>query len=188
MSGSQHRGPGDVPVITEADLQVERWTCAYCHEQTHGPDCTHCGSPRQDALIVVPDGEIGEELMERITTDKRCGHCKHFSQRKGQDALHNDRDPIFHKMVNEMEMRSVATNMDWKQAGVCEQWSGAGDDLFITCANAPARCAKKHLGLARSHKEKDHNVPCPAYDPRGSDGKVIRSYRQVKGSRTVGTE
>jgi len=178
---------GDIPVRTEQELLDEHWVCAFCHEKTHGPDCTHCGSPRQDALIVVPDGEVGEELIERLRTNRRCGHCVYFSHRKGQEEMNSPREQLFLKLIKEMEMREVAANMDWKLAGLCEQWSGGQEDLFITCANSPARCAKKHLGDV-PYAEKDQNVECPAYKPRGGDGKEIRSYRMVKNSRTVGTD
>jgi hypothetical protein len=171
-------------------LEREVWTCAHCHKKTRGAECEHCETPRKDAVIVVPDGEVGEDMMDRLTTEKRCKRCVHFDHKMGQEMLHDDRDPFFHILVFEFELRSIAENMNWKEIGICKQWSGGPGQWYITSATSPARVNKGRLDPSTPRAEFDENVPCPAYDDKafGSDGKKIKSYRMVKGGRTFGTD
>jgi len=166
MSKYRRRKFGDVPVVTEEQAQ-------------ENPD---------QAQIVIPDSEEGREILERITTHRRCGKCRWFNLKRGQEELRNPKDPFIVRLVREMKLRSLVGQMDWDKVGVCEHWSGSGDKLFLTNAISPARTSKEHAGQALSYYDKDHNVACEAYEERGVDGKEIRSYRSTKNSRTVGTD
>lgn len=177
-----------VPTISESDLQEYEWICDHCSVRVVGPMCQECGAPPPQAMIVIPENP-DEEVMERLTTNKRCGNCKHFDLRKGQEILHHPKDPVFHRMVREMELKSLATNMEWRFQGLCAYWTGGRGEEHFTNAQSPGRINKWRLDSSTPYKEKDHNVDCPAFQPRsGSDGREVRSYRQVKDSRTVGTD
>jgi len=178
----------DVPILTEEQLQEHEWICDACQVRVEGPCCPECGAPPPEGMIVVPDGCDGE-VMERLTSKERCGACRHFDLRMGQEMINSRKDPIFLRLIHEMELRSVATNMDWKVVGLCRYWTGGRYEEHFTCATSPARVNRWRLDSSVSHKEKDQNVKCPAFAPRSaSDGREIRSYRQVRGSRTVGTD
>lgn len=177
----------DVPIITAEQLQERKWFCDGCGCKVIGPECPSCGAPPPEAVIVIPDG-VDEEVMERIKTKKRCGDCRHFDLRMGQEILHHPRDPMFHRMVREMELKSLATNMEWSQQGLCTLWTGGRGQEHFTNAKSPGRINKGRLDSSTPYKEKDHNVDCPAFKPKSSDGKDIRSYRQVPDGRTRGTD
>jgi len=146
-------------------------------------------NPRPDkARIVVPDCAEGHEAMERILTNRRCGYCRHFSLRRGQEIIRNPHDPLMIRMIKEMKIKSISDNIDWNELGLCEHWTGGRGEEFFTCSTSPARVHRHRLDSNCDYTRKDDNLKCPVYEPRGSDDKEIRSYRSVKGGRTIGTD
>jgi len=177
-----------VPTITEAELREYQWICDRCLVRVTGPACPGCDMPPPKAMLVIPD-DLDAETEERLTTMKRCMYCRHFNIKKGQERLHDERDPLFHRIVEEMGLRSLATNVPWHEMGLCEEWTGGYGDEHMVCATSPARVNKSRVDSSVSRKDKDTNVACEAFAPRAkSDGREIRSHRMVKGSRTVGTD
>lgn len=180
--------PNRIPTISEADLQEYEWICDHCNIRVVGPACQGCGAPPPQAMIVIPE-DADEDVMERLTSKRRCGNCRNFDLRKGQEMIQNPKDPLYLRLIREMELKCLAQNIPWHLQGLCTEWSGNRGEEFFTNALSPARVNKGRLDSSTPYHEKDHNVPCEAWAPRSqSDGREVKSMRQVKGSRTIGTD
>jgi hypothetical protein len=177
-----------IPVIKESTLENFEWKCPDCHEPTAGANCKSCGLPRPEGMVIIPDGEEGEEIINRLTSPRRCGDCVHFDLKFGQEFVHDRKEGFIPRLDREMNLRSVRTQINWKEVGICRYWTGGRREEFFTCTTSPARVHKWRLDSSVPFNQKDENVECPAFEPRGSDGKVIESYRMTPGSRTRGTD
>jgi len=140
---------------------------------------------KKEQIIVIPDSAEGEEILKKITTNMRCGNCRHFSLRRGQEEIRKTR--FIEQLVREMDLSTLGQAHRWDGVGMCEHWTGGPEEVFITHVFAPARASRRFVeGSSVSYEDGDLTVECPAYEPRR--GKTIRSSRMVAGSRTVGTD
>lgn len=177
-----------IPVITEARLEEVEWKCE-CGAATHGGHCHECGDPHPRGMVVIPDGPEGEEVLNRITTPRRCGGCRHYDLKTGQEIVQNPKDPFYQKLVREMGLKSITERIDFNRLGLCRYWTGGNDERFWVCDTSPAQVHRQRLDSSTPYRSGDLSVDCPAYELRdSSDGRVIESFRQVPGSRTRGTE
>lgn len=176
-----------IPVISEAKLEEIEWTCE-CGAKTHGGHCHECGDPHPQGMVVIPDGAEGQEIIDRLKSPRRCGDCRHFDLRAGQEIVQNPKDPFYIKLQKEMGLKSITERIDFNRLGLCRHWTGAKDQRFWVCDTSPAQTHRRRLDSSTPYRDGDKSEPCPEFDPKGSDGKVIESFRQVRGSRTRGTD
>lgn len=177
-----------IPVITEARLAELEWKCE-CGASAHGGECEACGAPHPRGMVVIPDGSEGQEIIDRLTSPRRCGDCRHFDLRAGQEAVNDFKDPLYLKLVREMKLRSLTDRIDWKELGLCRYWTGGREQRSWVCKTSPARVNRGRLDSSAPRRHRDDSLPCPAYRAtRGGDGRVVESYRQVPGARTRGSE
>ena len=140
---------------------------------------------RDQALIVIPDSAEGEELLKRIHSDRRCGECRFFSLRDGQQEIYDTKFIL--ELIKEREMGTLAKAHNWNGFGVCHHWSGSSGDYHITHAFTAARINRwKVEGSKTAYDHRDDSVECPAWERQR--GKNIQSFKMTKNSRTRGTD
>lgn len=177
-----------IPVISEGRLEEIEWTCE-CGVKTHGGHCHECESPHPQGMVVIPDGEDGQKVINMLKNPRRCGNCIHFDLRTGQEIVQNPKDPFLIKMQKEMGLKSITERIDFSRLGLCRFWTdNIKENRFWVPDTAPAQVHRKRLDSSTPYKLGDESVDCPEFSPRSSDGKVVKSYRQVPGSRTRGTD
>lgn len=113
----------------------------------------------RDARVVVPTGSDAEQIVERARQNQRCGMCRHFRLRQGQEEFRDQQ--LFERLFSEMEHDPLwygRTDL----FGLCARWDG-----HMVHAFAPRRIARHFLDSSVTYANKDESVECPDWDSAG---------------------